>query len=151
MNKPLDLGFNIAVRTIAARLFPCGFDITADESAAPSTLEALQAHIEATGRMLVWSGASDHTIFACPETNWAFRAWHDWAHWRYALPFDLAGERAVCEVQKANLATVYPGRPSLPLWGRILDLEITAQAEHFTTTGSFPIDQVAFTLARLAA
>lgn len=152
MTKPLDIGFNVAVRHIASRLFPCGFDTTPDATLAPSTLDGLKAHIAATGRMLVWSGASDATIFACPETNHAFRAWHDWCHWRFSLPFDLAGERAAAAVQKGHLATIY-GRshPDLARWQRLVDIEVTGQVEHYEATGEFVEDQMAFALARLAA
>jgi len=148
---PLDIGFNIAVRSIAARLFPCGYDVTADEAAAPSTLAQLNACIAETGRLTVWTGASDATIYACPETNWAARAWHDWTHWRYQLPFTLAGEGAVAERQCEALALVYPGHESLERWQTIVRLEVVAQATWFTFTGAFPADQRAFVMERLAA
>jgi hypothetical protein len=151
MTKPLDLTFNIAVHTIAARLFPCGYDVTADQNAAPYSLDTLKAHVAVTGRILVWSGASDHTIFDCAETNWAFRAWHDWCHWRHNLPFTVAGERAVATIQKEHLATVYPGRSELARWQRLGDIEVCEQVEHLTTTGQFVADQMAFTVERLAA
>lgn len=151
MTKPLDIGFNVAVRHIASRLFPCGFDTTPDELFAPMTLDGLKDHIAATGRMLVWEGASDGTIFACADTNHHFRAWHDWCHWRHDLPFDLAGERAVAEVQKSHLATLYRGNPSLARWQRLIDIEVTGQVEHYHTTGEFVADQMGFALARLAA
>lgn len=152
MNRPapLDIAFNVAVRTIASRLFPCGFDVTSDASEAPDTLDKLTAHIERTGRLLVWNGASDSTIFADPETNWAFRAWHDWTHWRYQLPFVLAGEREVAERQCADLALVYPGRPELIGWQRLIRIEVVGQASYFESKGRFPDDQYAFALDMLA-
>jgi hypothetical protein len=40
-DSALDVGFNAAILTIAARLFPCGFDIGPD---APRTYEQLLMH-----------------------------------------------------------------------------------------------------------
>lgn len=141
MKKPYCLSFNIAVRTIAARLFPCGYDVA---EVAPESLEELTAHIAATGRMLVFSGASDSTIYTCRETNYAFRAWHDWCHWKGSHPFTIAGERAVMEMQRDHLRTVYGNHPDLPLWDAILEAEIIAQAERHESTGAFPMDQRTF-------
>jgi hypothetical protein len=142
MNKPFCLSFNIAVRTIAARLFPCGYDVA---EAAPNSLDELNAHIAETGRMLVYSGASDSTIYACPETNYAFRAWHDWCHWKGQHPFTIAGERAVMQMQRDHLRTVYgPTHRELCIWDAILEAEIMAQAERHESTGAFPVDQRTF-------
>lgn len=142
MKKPYCLTFNIAVRTIAGRLFPCGYDVA---EAAPQSLEELTAHIAATGRMLVYSGASDSTIYACRETNYAFRAWHDWCHWKGQHPFTLEGERACLQMQRDHLRIVYgPTHPDLSLWDAILEAEIIAQAERQIATGEFPTDQRQF-------
>jgi len=51
---------NVAVLTIANRLMPCGWDVGVD---APSTYEELVEHYETTGRIKVWDGASDRTIY----------------------------------------------------------------------------------------
>ena len=141
---PLDRAFNIAVNHMAARVCPTGFDVTMDEAAAPNTLDRLLRHIERTGRILVWGGCCDATIFAWGETNAAFRAWHDWTHYILRAPFDLPGERAVCARQQADLALIYPGHPNLPLWHRLLEIEIVGQAVYLTATGSFPADQREF-------
>lgn len=141
---PLDRAFNVAVNHMAARVCPTGFDVTMDASAAPDTLGQLRRHIERTGRILVWGGASDTTIYACRETNAAFRAWHDWTHYILRAPFDLPGERTVCARQQADLALIYAGHDRLPLWQRLLEIEIVGQAVHLTATGSFLADQRGF-------
>lgn len=143
MKKPYCLSFNIAVHAICARLFPCGYDVA---ERAPTNLEDLTAHIARTGRMLVWSGASDNTIYGDSETNWAFRAWHDWCHWKGQHEFNLVGERACMEMQLEHLRTVY-GRshPDFHLWAAILEAEIIAQASIHAESGEFPADQRQFT------
>jgi hypothetical protein len=141
-HKPLCNHFNVAVQTMAARLFPTGFDTSLD---APSTLADLTDHIAKTGRMLVYSGHSDQTIFDCEATNHAFRAWHDWCHWKFQLPFNAEGEAAACKVQQGHLATVYGADHwMLPKWNRILDAEINGQLEYAAKHGDFPTNQAAF-------
>ena len=139
--KPICRAFNVAVNHIAARLFPNGYDVS---ERAPESLPALNQHIAATGRMLVWSGASNDTIFADPETNWAFRAWHDWHHWKLQAKFTPEGERAVYEAQCALLSSLYPGHHLLSKWRALLDIEVNGQLAHEATYGSFPANQRAF-------
>lgn len=141
MLEPLCPHFNAAVVGVTARLFPTGFDTGPD---APNTFEDLMAHIERTGRMLVWDGASDRTIFGSPEVNHAFRAWHDWAHWRFRLPFTPEGERAACAVQQDHMRRLY-GDNALSRWFcALLEAEIIGQIEYHTAHGDFPVDQRAF-------
>lgn len=146
--EPLDIHFKCAVRRIAANLFPCGYDVGEE---APSTLAELNAHIAATGRMLVYSGGSDRTIFDCPETNYAFRAWHDWCHWKGQHEFDMQGEAAVCLMQHEHLTRLYGGHPSLPKWHAIIDAEVIGQNAYHDMYGVFPQDQKAFVLRYLNA
>lgn len=147
MTNPLNRAFNVAVRQISARYFPLGFDVSDN---APSSLEALTKHVNATGRMLVWSGASDRTIFACPETNHAFRAWHDLHHYRLQAPFNELGELQVCRAQKADLWALYGD--TTPYWefSAIVFAEVIGQLRHEQKWGVFPADQMAFTRSWLA-
>lgn len=132
--KPFDTGLNTAINHIASKLFPCGYDVA---DTAPETLDQLNAHIASTGRMVVWSGESDNTIYADAETNWAFRAWHDWCHWKGQLPFTLAGELAALEMQLDHLRT-------LGLWTRFreeaLRIEVGETARYHEIAGRFPDD-----------
>lgn len=145
MTQPLDRAFNVAVRHIADKLFPTGFDVSAH---APETLPDITIHIERTGRMRVWSGASDQTIFGCTETNWAFRAWHDWTHWRYQYPFTPVGEAATCAMQQSHLITLY-GEEASRVWRIMLDIEINGQIRYAASNGDFPSDQHAFMVREL--
>lgn len=144
--SPLSSRFNVAVLQIANRLFPCGFDVSDN---APDTYETLKAHYDATGRILVWSGASDQTIFGCAEINYAFRAWHDWRHITESADFSPAGESAVCEKQKEDIRAIYDGETA-DFFCALLDAEIMGQLAHEQRHGEFPVDQKAFVVAWLA-
>ena len=141
MDKPLDRAFNVAVLHMASRLFPKGFDVAAE---APSTLEELSDHVAKTGRMLVWSGASENTIFADAEVNYAFRAWHDWQHLTYQFPFTLEGEKAAAACQIADIAAIFGQSAAVKRFARLIWCEVVGQAEYKERTGEFPTDQVDF-------
>jgi len=144
--EPLDQAFNVAVRAMAARLCPRGYDVGPE---APDTFEALVRHVNATGRVLVWNGASEGTIFADPETNYAFRAWHDCSHIIGGFDFTLTGEIKTAALQRQHLRTIYGDGPAAARFGRLVDCEVIGQAEHYLATGSFPTDQRAFAQAYL--
>ncbi len=143
--QPLSRGFNIAVSTIARRVLPCGFDVSDD---APGTYKALTTHYEKTGRVLVWSGASEFSVYACRETNYAFRAWHDSKHILFNLPFDMAGEVEVMRLQQADVRALYDGRQA-DLFCAILEAEVIGQGEYNNLYGGYPVDQFAFVAAYL--
>lgn len=125
----------------ARQVWPFGFDV-ADE--APDTLAKLRAEVKARGKMTVWSGASEHTIFGSAEANYHFRAWHDWCHWRYRLPFTAEGERAAAYVQVAHIARVYGDDELAAEMAAWVLAEVIGQAEYQAEHGEFPADQVAF-------
>ena len=139
--QPLDTGLNAAIMHISTKLFPTGFDVSAD---APATFEELTAHLDAGKRMVVFSGGSGATIYADPEVNWCFRAWHDWCHWRGNYPLSLKGERATCAMQAQHLLTLYGNGPQVRRWIRIIHAEIIGQANFYHEHGHFPVDQYGF-------
>lgn len=144
MKDPVNPRLNAAVVTLARRLFPLGFDVL---DTSPSTLEDLVASVKETGRFPVWSGASDDTIYADREINYAFRAWHDWCHWRYALPFNAEGEREAAYVQVAHLVRLYGGEDDVIAMAALVLCEVIGQAEAYGSHGKFPDSQRAFTEA----
>lgn len=144
-NQPLSRGFNVAVNTVARRLLPCGFDVAADS---PTTHKALVSHYRATGRVLVWSGASEKTVFACRETNYAFRAWHDSKHILFGLPFTMEGEATVMRLQQRDIHALYDGTRA-DLFCAILEGEIIGQGEYNVIRGGYPVNQLAFVAAYL--
>jgi hypothetical protein len=137
----LDIQFNAAVLTICTAVLPAGYDVAA---VAPETYEELIAHLDAGRRMLVYSGGAERTIYGDPEVNYAFRAWHDWCHWRGRHDFSLEGERATCAMQGAHLVALYGESPQTVWWRRILHAEVIGQREYFDRHGVFPDDQRAF-------
>lgn len=145
---PIDRAFNVAVNHIASRLFPCGYDVSAN---APETYEDLCDRVRRTGRMVVWDGASDATIFGCSETNWAFRARHDWHHAFGGHDFTTQGEAAAAEGMCRDVIALYGDTEQARKWCRMIRIEVNDQAEHYARTGDFPADQRAFMLAHLDA
>lgn len=99
--------------------------------AAPSTLGELQQ-----GSLIVWSGASDHTIYQDASVNHAFRAWHDSWHKRLDAPFNAHGELLVAQAQclEVNSSVV----------SEFIMVEIMGQLEYYQQHGSFPVNQQAF-------
>ena len=143
--QPLDHAFNRAVHHIANKLLPNGWDVS---DTAPSSLAELKAYYATTGRICVWSGRSDYTIFADRETNYAFRAWHDYHHLLGNHEFTPDGERAVETEQWSDIWQLYgPGHNH---WADILHAEIGGQGEYERANGTFPADQMAFVRAYLA-
>jgi len=143
----LDSGFNVAVLHIAQRLTR-GFRVV---EVAPQTYDELIRDIEHHGIITVWSDASERTIYGDPEVNFAFRAWHDWCHWRGRHDFSPEGENATAKMQYAHLLTLYGDTPRTRSWQRIVEAEIVGQALHLSEHGAFPWDQYAFIVAYLDA
>ena len=145
----LDQAFNVAVNHIAGRLWPMGF------KAIPCTeirdLDCLRRAMKRHGRMVVGMEYSDPelTIWGCRETNYAFRAWHDWHHLKLDAPFDLAGEIAVANSQAGDLINLYGAAASRP-WRKLLEIEVVGQAQYMAYHGQFPTDQSGFTRHVLA-
>lgn len=142
-NKPLSLAFNAAVMTMARKVCPTGYDVT-DMGDAPDCLEGLNSQIAYNGRILVSSEASDNTIFADAEHNYAFRAWHDWTHWIIQAPFTLEGERLVAMRQMEDIKRVFGPGKQTDLFCLLIEEEVIGQAQFYASTGSFPEDQRAF-------
>jgi len=142
----LSIPFNVAVRHISDKIFPCGFDVSED---APKTYDELVAHYHKQARLSVWNGASDRTIFGCPETNYMFRAWHDSKHLLYDHPFTPDGERSVMLQQQADIGALYDGAQA-DYFCEILEAEIMGQLQYAEIHGDFPGDQIGFVRAYLA-
>ena len=144
--KPLDRGLNAAILHIAGKLFRTGYDVSAD---APSTFKALKAHLDAGKRMVVYNGGSDRTIYDDDEVNFAFRAWHDWCHWRYGLSFSPAGEMATCIAQISHLKELFGQSQTTERWADILWAEVAGQSQYYARHKAFVQDQRGFVEAYL--
>lgn len=136
----LDIELNVAVVHLADKTAR-GFRVA---EMAPRTYEEVIHQIEAHGIIVVWSGASEHTIFGDPEINYAFRAWHDWCHWRGRSDFSPSGEMGVAHMQCEHFITLYGDTPRTRRWCKIVEAEIIGQMRYREQHGEFPIDQYAF-------
>lgn len=106
----------------------------------PDTLaKVFQAYSE-TGRLVVWAGASDKTVFGCPALNWAFRAWHDSVHMAVMGEFTRQGETLVALEQIVQARRVLDS----PDADKTLWQEVIGQLDYLDKWGHFPEDQVAF-------
>ena len=112
-------------------IFPVKFDA---KDIAPNTFQDLMSN--ASSRLVVWSGASDLTIYGEASSNHLFRAWHDSLHIKLNADFSLQGEIIVAREQARLIDS--------DAMAKIIMAEVQGQAEYFNKHGSFPIDQVAF-------
>jgi hypothetical protein len=146
MIEPLNRAFNVAVNHITSKILPCGFDVSAD---APTSYDDLCAHYKRTGRILVWNGGIDNTIFADPETTFAFRAWHDSRHVMCRFDFSMTGEIQTCNAQIADIMVIYSGQTADD-FAELIRAEVIGQAEYKERYGGFPLDQMGFVRAYLS-
>ena len=132
--------FNAAVLHVTGRLLPRGFDVS---PSAPGTWPDLQAHFRRTGRIAVWDGASESSVYGDSEVNYAFRAWHDCAHLRGGYDFTPEGETAAAELQCRDVLSLYPGETGARFC-QIIWAEVCGQSAHLQRFGAFPADQFRF-------
>lgn len=135
--RGLDSSMNAAVLHVCDRLFPTGFD-TAPACEAPQTAQELVDHIAATGRMLVSHDNCEGTSFGDREVNCAFRAWHDWVHWKHQTPFTLEGEIATAHLQIGYLSDLHLWTPFKAAY---VLAEVEDQARYYDQHKAFPEDQ----------
>lgn len=146
MLQPFSTKLNAAILHIASRIYPLGFDVQGvdTDETAPSTYRELVDRFESGKRFVVASEGSTNTIYGDPEVNYAFRAWHDWTHWRGQCGFSLVHESFVCADQIKLLRELYGWNDETRKWARLLHAEIIGQKQAHDTTGRFPMDQRAF-------
>lgn len=144
--KGWDQGFNVMVMRMA-ELTSGVYSVAAE---APATLEELNAHVAQHKRITVSNLHMSQNVFGNDEANLAFRAWHDWTHWKYQTPFTLEGERKTYEHQLVDMMKVFGGpAPTTLRWAQMLYAEVIGQTEYKEKWGVFPANQMAFDLAYL--
>lgn len=136
---PLDSRMNAAILSVAASLFPDGFDVSED---APGTYPALKEHLDAGKRLVVYDGGCEGTIYVDPTVNHAFRAWHDFSHWKGGHDFSVEGECAVFEMQRQHLLYAYGDQAER--WIAILNAEVIGQRLFYERYKRFVDDQRGF-------
>jgi hypothetical protein len=103
---------------------------------APESFESLSR----AGKLVVWAGASEGTVYGDALVNYAFRAWHDSLHLKLQAPFTLQGETVVA-LEQARILGLHSRT-----WASLVMAEVLGQASYLAETGMFPKDQVRFTL-----
>lgn len=132
---PLDRGLNVAVRQMAGRCWPVGFDISPD---APTTIAELREQFERRGRISVAPDSERYSVFADAEAAAAFRAWL--AH--YCLTRDPEDNTKPVNALLAQMRVVYgPALP--PLWARVIGL-LVGCASRRRPAGTSPLDEMAW-------
>lgn len=142
-HEPFDVDFNHAVAHIASVIV--GHYIVSDN--APSTYRQLKAHLGAGKTMVVAHEGSEATIFGDAAANWAFRAWHDWTHWKGGFDFSLYGESATCNMQIDCLLAFYGVNAATMKWRDYLIAEIIGQRRYYERYKAYLSDQRAFAVA----
>lgn len=140
VQKPLSQTLNNVVQLIAETI---DYDVSDD---APSTYKELVDHLDSGKRLVVYSGGSNHTIFADAATNHAFRAWHDLTHYRCGYDFSTVGEMFTCNTQISDVIQhfgVEIAEQCLPY----LTAEVIGQRLYFEKYKEYIVDQRAFVKA----
>lgn len=89
--------------------------------------------------LVIWSGASDNTIYKDASVNYAFRAIHDATHLETKLGFTPEHEVEMGRIQAARLASRCKS-----LLADVFYCEIALQAKYYLETNTFVADQVEF-------
>jgi len=92
-----------------------------------------------TGKIYIWTGESDNTIFGDRKINYYFRAWHDYIHLNYNLGYSITEESIVCNIQRDMLPKEWVFEKEL------INAEIIGQAHYFYMNNDFVKNQRLFT------
>lgn len=140
---PFDQTLNNAILRLSAHYVPTF--IISDH--APATYRQLKAHLDAGKTMVVAHEGSSHTIFASEQVNFAFRAWHDWCHWKGEYDFSLFGESATCNMQIEQIYAFYGVNDQTQFWAQLLVAEVIGQRCYYERHRQYIHDQRAFATA----
>lgn len=144
--KPVDAGWNVAVKHMARITLPGGWDEFETFAESPYTLKSLTEYANAHGRLAVAKEDSDGTIFACADTNVHLRAWHDGVHYRHQLAFNVAGEAAAVYVQAAQVYEIYGVNDRSVAWVQLLLSDILGLVIFNKQSGRYPNNKRAGTV-----
>lgn len=119
-------------------------EYSAADTAPDNHRDMLQAY-HATGRIIVWAGASDATVWGDARLNHLFRAWHDYCHIGQGACYQVDCFKPIHEYAVADYQCIGLG----DRLARLVQIEVSEQAKHYERTGQFVTDQIAFTLHRM--
>lgn len=137
-------GASEQVRRYMLRAGTPAFDVRDD---APDTDADMVRHYNETGRLCIWAGASEGTVYGAPQHNWMYRAWHDWCHISSGVCNRRHGPLGCFEPSAERDVTAWQAGPvQSTLFQRVVLADTGGQAIHFGMHGAFPEDQMRFTL-----
>ena len=124
---------------------------TTSDGSLCDTLDKITAYYKTHGRLLIWDGESEETIYDSPYYNVLFRAWHDYHHIKAQLAFTGEGEKLVADKQKQDVHKLTGGNLAFASFCEIvLDAEIVAQVDYYNAYGAFVDNQRQFSLDYIA-
>lgn len=115
-----------------------------NENDIEGTFEKHKQRFKETGKIHIWTGESDNTIFGDPKINHYFRAWHDYIHITNGYGYDFVGESITANIQCSQLPQ------HLQFERELILCEIVGQAQYFMKQGEFLKNQRNFTVNYLA-
>lgn len=142
-NSSLYVPFDELTIAMSRKHWPDGFDTT-DNPDLIRTLADLKHRVRHDGRLTVWSGACENSIYCDPRVNWHARAWHDAVHLLLNAEFDTAGETRVMRFQQQQVCRAVQRPIVRKRCCLLLECEIAGQLEHLERTGRFPENQREF-------
>ena len=92
--------------------------------------------------LVIWSGASDKSIYGDYRVNWAFRALHDTLHLKTGLGFDVDSEIELGRLQASQYTS--------DLMRELIYSQVSMQAMHYKSSGLFVMDDKCFTMEHLS-
>jgi hypothetical protein len=140
--SPICPEYNRLVLAMAACAYPKGFDIA--DSRSTSDSESF-ADIANRGRMVVWAGASDRTMYCDARINFAARAWHDSHHIATLAGFTYCDESRVCVAQCDAILDSFGDNAWTRRFALLTRIEVVGQLDYAARCGTFPSDQWEFT------
>lgn len=117
---------------------------------APNDYKSMLSSIADKGLYVVYSGASENSIFTTNEYNFKFRALHDHGHCKNNLSFSFKDEKKLGLIQANELYWIALKLGySYEIAYNVFDLvhaDIVGQIEFYEKTGEYVKDQKSFVL-----
>lgn len=129
--KPLIAAFDPTVLALARQRLPRGWKAC---GGSPNSLEDVIKVFERTGDMIVTNSVPKTAVFGDFATLVAFRAWHDWLHWKYVGEFTLPGELMVGHVHVGGLVAELGFTDEVQAMGALALIQVYQQNVYFFDT-----------------
>lgn len=98
------------------------------------------------GRIRVYSGSCENTIYTAAPVNLAFRFWHDYLHFKNKFDFSRTGEELTALIHCGQVAARF-GLGSVEYL--LMQVDTFGQVAHFWDVGGFVDNQLNFAAQKL--